>query len=274
MPRFTRDEINDQKVRISKSLYVIAPWLHDYSLWVKQRGFFNGYYYNPICSNNHGRPMSTDKFKKNLLIMIGIICDCSEQLEDLDGQPDIVLSLCLHNQFGLSRLFFKMLDIDLGLTDETFTSSDYIDALSVQQALSSTDRPHEDVYNSIKDTFIDSPVVEDLCSLHDEAIRDMEIFSRHNKTGGYNVGKLKMCLVYNLVRRVLLTMQVSRYTERELALLKIDVSKCSEDLLSTEANRDEVNFMFESDIKKISECNEATFLTGIMILRGCRPCRQ
>lgn len=276
MPRFTGNEINDQKVRISKSLYVIAPWLNDYTLWLNKEGIFKGHHYNPICSNYRRRPMSTDEFKKNLLIMIGIICDCGEQLQDLDDQDDdIVLSFCLHNPFGLSSLFFKMLDIDLGLRTEEITHSDYMNALSKQQALLSESAfPYVDVYNSIKDIFIDSSVVENLCSLHEDAVNNMNTFSSDDKTGGYNAGKLKMCLVYNLVRRVLLTMQVSRYTERELALLKIDVSKCSEDLLSTEANRDEVNFMFESDIKKISDCNEATFLTGIVILRECRPCRQ
>lgn len=268
MSKFTQKEITDQKIRISKSLYAVAPWLNDYSLWVKQRGFFKGHHYNPICSNNHGRPMSPDKFKKNLLIMIGIICDCSERLEDLDYQNDLVLSVCLHNQLGLSRLFFKMLDIDLGLTTEEITRSDYMDTLSLQQRLSGTDSPHIDAYNNIEVIFRNSPVIDELCLLHEKAVRDMKKRNHSDYTGGYNIGMFKMCLVYDLVRRMLLTMQVSRYTERELALLNINVSKCTRYLLSTEANRDEVNFMFESNIRKISKNNKAQFLTSIMILRA------
>ena len=268
MSRFSSEEIKDQKIRISKSLYAIAPWLNDYSLWVKRRGFFNGHHFNPICSNNHGRPMSTNDFKWKLLFMIGVIYDCHEQLEMLEAPNNLVIQSCLHNPFGLSRLFFKMLDIDLGLTDETFTSSDYIDALSVQQALSSTDRPHEDVYDSTKYIFENSPVVKDLCSLHDEAIRDMKIFSRHNKMGGYNVGMLKMCLVYDLVRRVLLTMQVNCYTKEELALLNIDVSKCSSYLLGTEDKCEGNDFMFERYMLKMFGINEEQFRINILQLRA------
>ena len=186
----------------------------------------------------------------------------------LEAPNNLVIQSCLHNPFGLSRLFFKMLDIDLGLTDETFTSSDYIDALSVQQALSSTDRPHEDVYDSTKYIFENSPVVKDLCSLHDEAIRDMKIFSRHNKMGGYNVGMLKMCLVYDLVRRVLLTMQVNCYTKEELALLNIDVSKCSSYLLGTEDKCEGNDFMFERYMLKMFGINEEQFRINILQLRA------
>ena len=268
MSRFSSEEIKDQKIRISKSLYAIAPWLNDYSLWVKRRGFFDGHHFNPICSNNHGRPMSTNDFKWKLLFMIGVIYDCHEQLEMLEAPNNLVIQSCLHNPFGLSRLFFKMLDIDLGLTDETFTSSDYIDELSVQQALSSTDRPHEDVYDSTKYIFENSPVVKDLCSLHDEAIRDMKIFSRHNKMGGYNVGMLKMCLVYDLVRRVLLTMQVNCYTKEELALLNIDVSKCSSYLLGTEDKCEGNDFMFERYMLKMFGINEEQFRINILQLRA------
>lgn len=268
MSRFTKKEIDDQKVRISKSIYAVAPWLYDYALWVNRRGFFDGYYYNPICSNNHGRPMSPDEFKRNLLIMIGIICDCSERLEDLDYQNDLVLSVCLHNQLGLSRLFFKMLDIDLGLTTEEITYSDYMGTLSLQQKLSGADFPYVDAYNNINVIFRNSHVIDELCRLHEEAVSDMTKRNHSVYTGGYNIGMFKMCLVYDLVRRMLLTMQVSRYTERELALLNINVSKCTRYLLSTEANRDEVNFMFESNIRKISKLNKAQFLTSIMILRA------
>lgn len=268
MPRFSREEINDQKIRISKSLYAIAPWLNDYSLWVKQKGIFKGYYFNPVCFNNYRQSMSTDDFKWKLLFMIGVIYDCHEQLEVLEAPNNLVIQLCLHNPFGLSRLFFKMLDTDLGLTDEKFTTSDYIDALSVQQALSSTDRPHEDVYDSTKYIFENSPVVKDLCRLHEEALRNMEIFSRHDKTGGYNVGMLKMCLVYDLVRRVLLTMQVNCYTKEELALLNIDVSKCSSYLLGTEDKCEGNDFMFERDMLTMFENNEKQFRINILQLRG------
>ena len=268
MSKFTQKEITDQKIRISKSLYAIAPWLNDYSLWVKRRGFFNSHHFNPICSNNHGRPMSTDEFKMNLLIMIGVICDCSERLEDLDYQNDLILSVCLHSQFGLSRLFFKMLDIDLGLTTEEITRSDYMDTLSLQQKLSGTDFPYVDAYNTTNEIFRNSPVIDELCLLHEKAVRDMSKRNHSCYTGGYNIGMFKMCLVYDLVKRMLLTMQISRYTERELALLNINVSKCTRYLLSTEANRDDVNFMFESNIRKISKLNKAQFLTSIMILRA------
>ena len=268
MSRFSREEINDQKIRISKSLYAIAPWLNDYSLWVKQKGIFKGYYFNPVCFNNYRQSMSTDDFKWKLLFMIGVIYDCHEQLEVLEAPNNLVIQLCLHNPFGLSRLFFKMLDTDLGLTDEKFTTSDYIDALSVQQALSSTDRPHEDVYDSTKYIFENSPVVKDLCRLHDKALQDMEIFSRHNKTGGYNVGMLEMCLVYDLVRRVLLTMQVNCYTKEELALLNIDVSKCSSYLLGTEDKCEGNDFMFERDMLTMFEDNEVQFRRNILQLRG------
>ena len=268
MPRFSPKEITDQKIRISKSLYAIAPWLNDYSLWVKQKGIFKGYYFNPVCFNNYRQSMSTDDFKWKLLFMIGVIYDCHEQLEVLEAPNNLVIQLCLHNPFGLSRLFFKMLDTDLGLTDEKFTTSDYIDALSVQQALSSTDRPHEDVYDSTKYIFENSPVVKDLCRLHDKALQDMEIFSRHNKTGGYNVGMLEMCLVYDLVRRVLLTMQVNCYTKEELALLNIDVSKCSSYLLGTEDKCEGNDFMFERDMLTMFEDNEVQFRRNILQLRG------
>ena len=160
-----------------------------------------------------------------------------------------------------------MLDTDLGLTDEKFTTSDYIDALSVQQAL--TDHPHEDVYDSTKYIFENSPVVKNLCSLHDKALRDMEIFSRHDKTGGYNVGMLEMCLVYDLVRRGLLTMQVKCYTKEELALLNIDVSKCSSYLLGTEDKCEGNDFMFERDmLKKMFGDNEQQFRRNILQLRA------
>lgn len=266
MPRFSREEIKDQKIRISKSLYAIAPWLNDYSLWVKQKGIFKGHHFNPVCFNNYRQSMSTADFKWKLLFMIGVIYDCHEQLGYLEAPDNLVIQLCLHNPFGLSRLFFKMLDTDLGLTDEKFTPSDYIDALSVQQAISTFDRPHEYVYNSTKDIFKDSPVVEDLCRLHDEALRDMEIFSSDNNTGGYNVGMLKMCLVYDLVSRVLLTMQVNCYTKEELTLLAIDVSKCSSYLLCTEDKGDD--FMFEGDMLTMFRDNEAQFRLIILQLRA------
>ena len=266
MSRFSPKEITAQKIRISKSLYAIAPWLNDYSLWVKQKGIFKGHHFNPVCFNNYRQSMSTDDFKWKLLFMIGVIYDCHEQLGYLEAPDNLVIQSCLHNPFGLSRLFFKMLDTDLGLTDEKFTTSDYIDALSVQQAL--TDHPHEDVYDSTKYIFENSPVVKDLCSLHDKALRDMEIFSRHNKTGGYNVGMLEMCLVYDLVRRVLLTMQVKCYTKEELALLNIDVSKCSSYLLGTEDKCEGNDFMFERYMLTMFGDNEVQFRRNILQLRA------
>ena len=213
--------------------------------------------------------MSTSEFRHCLLTIICIIHDCGVQLRKEKPCKDDI-AYFLHDQDNLGYLCFKMLDRDIGLTRQTFTFLNFFSIMSEQQRYYDCTYCHPDevVYKTYKNIFRDSSVINDLCSFHQEAIYDMDKFPEDGETGGYNLGLLKMCLLYDMVRRVLITMQVKIYPQEALEILGIKASDHADHLLSDRHGNISDRFLFDSNVKEMLKGNVYLFLANVKTLRG------
>lgn len=203
--------VQTKRNNISKAIYKTLPWLYSYNQWLHDNKIFNGNgFFNPLTFKNRNHPLNAEEFKKHLLLMCGIIYDCSTNIY---LYHQFKYELQIHDQKMLDHLLFKMLTIDLGwgvkgVTD--LTEKHLIQILSFVQTNGSVDvpeDPHVEIYESTKGQFHNMPIVKLLCEMHEEIVKDINQWD----SKGFNTGSLKMCLLYDLIRRVLLTLQMNCY---------------------------------------------------------------
>ena len=251
----TRNDQQTKRNNISKAIYQTLPWLYSYNQWLHDNKIFNGGFFNPLTFKNQGHPLDTETFKKYLLFMCGIIYDCSINMYLFHR---FECEMQLHDQKMLDNLIFKMLTIDLGKKDEKdITDKDVIQILSFVQTngfVDVSENPHIEIYEDMRKQFYNMPIVKLLCEMHEEIARDINRWD----SAGFNMGSLKMCLLYDLIRRVLLTLQMNCYPMSVNVQLGND--KVPKTILLSDDRSEGLVFMLRhGKARKVCSSNESKF---------------
>lgn len=250
----TRNDQQTKRNNISKAIYQTLPWLYSYNQWLHDNKIFLGGFFNPLTFKNRNHPLNAEEFKKYLLLMFSIIYDCSTNIY---LYHQFKYELQLHNKKMLDHLLFKMLTVDLGWGVNDVTDKEIIEILSFVQISGFEDvseNPHVEIYEDTKKQFYNLPVFKLLCEMHEEITRDINQWD----STGFNKGSLKMCLLYDLIRRVLLTLQMNCYPKGANVLLGND--KVPKTILLSDDRSEGLVFMLRhGKAREVCSSNESKF---------------